>query len=273
MNEMDEAQEIGKRYAASQHITVEDIAYRAQGKAKQAKSKAKATKSPEPLSIKEETIMNGATAKKKESEVADAIARNPPSEFIPAHSAADRLAAAKKERAERGWLFCSNSMELETALERDAAKEKRLNIATRNAMAPAPKPRKPRRTPLQMAEDKVTDIQTKLTAKTERRDATSAHIGKITSERPFATAERKGVINAALDILRGELLGLSSDVSNLQDDLMMAENELARIHIPRGNPVEEYEDAKKLYEAGKIGSAKLADYREAARVAIMRGMQ
>jgi hypothetical protein len=265
MNEDVEAQRIGAEYA-KRHITAEDIAVQAQGKVKQAK--AKATKSPEPLSIKEETIMNGVMAEKK---AAKPIESKEP--FTPAHSAKDRYDAAIKERNERGWLFCSNDMEVERALERAAAKENRLNIVTRNAMSqPKPQPRK-RRTPLQIAEDNKAAIQVKLTAKTERRDATAAHISKITFERPHADAERKGVIAAALDILRAELLGLTSDVNNLEDDLRMAENEVARIHIPRGNPVEEYEDAKKLYEAGKIGSAKLADYREAARIAIMRGMQ
>jgi hypothetical protein len=268
MNEMDEAQEIGKRYAASQHLSVEDLAYDAQGKAKQATTKAKAKvkkASNEPLTVKEEIVMNGVMASKKNQSI--------DSSWVPAHSAADRLSAAKKERDDRQWLYCGNDRELEDALERSATKEDRLNRVTRNAMAPAPKPRKPRRTPLQMAEDKVSEIQTKLTAKTERRDGTAAHIGKITAERPHASAERKGVIDAALDILRGELLDLTGDVNDLEDGLRMAENALARIHIPRGNPVEEYEDAKKLYEAGKMGSAKLADYREAARVAIMRGMQ
>jgi hypothetical protein len=239
--ELEEAQRIGKHYAASQ-ISVEDIAVMAQGKVKQAAKKDNAKP----------------TTKK------------PP---YKKHTAADMLAAAKKERDEKQWLFCGNDMELEVALEKAVVKEKRLNIATRNAMAPPPKPRKPRRTPLQMAEARRDEILTKLTAATDRRDSTSAHINKITQERPHAAAERKGVIDAALDILRGELITLTSKVSNMKDDLRMAENHLAAIHIPRGNPVEEYEDAKQLYEAGKIGSAKLADYREAARVAIMRGMQ
>ena len=265
MNELEDAQRIAKAYTTSHDLTVDDISVQAQGKVKQ--SKAKATKSPEPLSIKEETVMNGVMAKKKAAKVASSS-----EPFTPAHSATDRLAAAVEERNERGWLFCSNDMEVERALERAAAKEKRLNIVTRNAMTP-PKPKQKRRTPLQIAEDNMAAIQVKLTAKTERRDATAAHISKITHERPHADAERKGVIDAALDILRAELLGFTSDVDGLKDDLRMAENEVARIHIPRGNPVEEYDDAKKLYEAGKIGSAKLADYREAARIAIMRGMQ
>lgn len=244
--ELEEARRIAKQYATSQHITVEDVAYQAQGKAKQAAVKTKA---------KSKAVTSAERA-------------------APAHSAADRLAAAVKERNEKQWLFCGNDMELEVALEKAALKEKRLNIATHNAQAPPTqtKPRK-RRTPLQMAEARLAEINDKLTAASERRDATDAHIIKLTRELPFADAERQVVIKGALEILRSELMTLTSKVSNLKDDLRMAENHLAAIHIPKGNPVEEYEGAKKQYEAGKIGSAKLADYREAARVAIMRGQR
>ena len=234
MNEDVEAQRIGKAYAA-QHITVEDIAVTAQGKVKQAK--AKATKSPEPLSIKEETIMNGVMAEKKAAKA----------EFVPAHSAADRLAAAIKERNEHGWMFCGNDMELERGLNHSADKERRLNIATRNAMTPpAPQPKKKRRTPTQMSEDRLADLQKKLDAATERRDATNNHISKLTQERPYADAERQVVIKGALEILRGEQSMLSSKVSNMKDDVRM---EAERLRKLRGEPEKQLTELQKAEAA------------------------
>ena len=269
MNELEDAQRIAKAYTTSHDLTVDDISVQAQGKVKQAKRAKPAKRSSETLTIKEETVANGIAAEKKAKKVAEKVATEP---FTPAHSAADRLAAAIRERNERQWLFCSQDRDVEIALTRAADKENRMNRATRNAMAQAtPQPKQKRATQLEMASQHVAEIQNKLTTATERRDGTAAHISKITSERPHADAERKGVIDGALDILRGELLKESNDVNNLKDDLRMAQNKLASIHTPRGNPVEEYENAKTLYEAGKIGSGKLADYREAARVAIWRG--
>ncbi len=278
--DLKEAQEIGKAYAA-QHITVEDLAYQAHGKANAArakpKAKAKAKKqkpsetpsaakaASEPLTIKKEVVMNGVMAAKKEG------TENPVENPVPQRSAHDCLVAAKKERAEKGWLFCDNDMEVETALERAAAKEKRLNIATRNAQASTSKPKQPRATPLQAEERRLSELQAKLSEAEQLRDATNAHISKLTQERPHADAERQVVIKGALEILRGEQLAQADKVSQLKDDVRMAEDRLASIHRPALDPVAAYEDARKRYEAGKISSVVLAQYKEAARVAILRG--
>ena len=232
MSELEEAQRVAKAYTISHDLTVDDISVQAQGTVKQAKRAKPAKRSSEPLTIKEETVANGIAAEKKAKKVAESVV--PTELFTPAHSAADRLAAAIRERNERKWHFCSQDRDVEIALTRAADKENRMNRATRNAMAQAtPQPKQKRATQLEMASQHVAEIQNKLTTATERRDGTAAHISKITSERPHADAERKGVIDGALDILRGELLKESNDVNNLKDDLRMAQNKLASIHTPR----------------------------------------
>jgi|GEM_PF-3724596 hypothetical protein len=60
-------------------------------------------------------------------------------------------------------------------------------------------------------------------------------------------------------------------VGQLKDEVRMAEARLASIHRPAKDPIRAYEEAQKLYKQGKISSAVLADYREAARIAQWRG--
>ena len=98
---------------------------------------------------------------------------------------------------------------------------------------PKPEPKQKRRTSLQVAEDRLADLQKKLTTQKERRDGARAHISKLTMERPTANAEREVVIKGALEILRGELIDFSNRVSNTEDEVRMEEKHIRRL---RGEP-------------------------------------
>jgi hypothetical protein len=119
-------------------------------------------------------------------------------------------------------------------------------------------PAKPRITPRQAAERRLSELQAKLNEPEQLREATTAHISKLTREKPHADAECQVVIKGALEILPGEQMMQADKVSRLKDDVHSAEARLASIHKPKDSPIAEYEEAKKLYKAGKIGSQVLA---------------
>jgi hypothetical protein len=78
-------------------------------------------------------------------------------------------------------------------------------------------PAKPRITP------RLSELQANLNEPEQLREATTAHISKLTREKPHADAECQVVIKGALEILPGEQMMQADKVSRLKDDVHSAE--------------------------------------------------